>query len=168
MVQRRYLEVEVLETRQVPAGIPTPSIGAPPPPPPAVTPIDPTLTPATPTNTTVQVQITALGPVVNGRLSSITVQGLSSSNLQGAVPMGLQIGSTTYAVDSVTVLASGECRLTVLGGIDPAGVAVGGTARVILGSGSYVPTITSQPAPTAPPPDSVVSPIDPTTMPFTP
>jgi hypothetical protein len=139
-----------------------------PPPPPAVTTIDPTLTPSTPTSASIQVQITALGSVVNAQLASITVRGLSPASLTGAVPMSLAVGGSSYTVDSVTVLANGDCRLTVLGGINPNGANIGGTAQVSLGSGTYVPNISAEalPVPTPPPPTTIVPPIDPSTFPY--
>lgn len=172
MKQRRKLEVERLEDRQLLSDATMPPPLMPPPaPPPAVTPIDPTTAPSNPTTTSYQVQITALGPMVNGQLTSVTVQGLTPTGLTSPVPLSLQIGVATYTVDSVTILANGTCRLTVLGGINPNSIAVGGTARVYMGSGTYVPTYTTEP--TAPPPimpppmtpPPTVPPIDPT-MPY--
>lgn len=139
-------------------------------PPPAVTPSDPTTQPSSPTTTSVQVQITALGSVVNGRLTSVTVQGLTPSMVSSQSPMALEIGSSTYTVDSVTFLSDGTCRLTVLGGIDPNGVAVGGTARVIIGAGTYQPTYSTETTPppenNTPPPSSTVPPSDPSNTPY--
>lgn len=164
MRMRRILEVELLESRLVPSDM-TMTTATMPPPPPAVTTIDPTLTPSTPTSTSVQVRITALGSLVNGQLSSVTVSGLSPTNLTSPVPMSLVIGGSAYTVDSVTVLANGDCRLTVLGGINPNGVTVGSTAQVILGSGTYVPTYSTETI-TTPPTTTTVPTIDPTTYPY--
>ena len=73
-----------------------------------------------------------------------------------------------WGTDSVTVLANGDCRLTVLGGINPNGANIGGTAQVSLGSGTYVPNISAEalPVPTPPPPTTIVPPIDPSTFPY--
>ncbi len=159
---RTFLEVEVLETRQALSTMATGSLD----PAPTTTTsstslIDPTLTPVSSTNTTVQVQITALGTLSGGRLTSITVHGLTAANVASGA-LGLVINGTTYTVDSATALANGDYRLTVLGGIDPTGVAVGGTAQVVLGTGSYVPPTSSTSTST----DEGL--LDPTATPFTP
>lgn len=154
MRRRRILEVEVLETRQVLSDT-SGSAGVILPPPPAQgTPgvIDPTLIPATGAST-LQVYVTALGPAVNGTMTSITVQSVGAFvGSNGGVPIALQVGGQTYNIDSRTYTASGM-QFTVLSGINAAGVSLGGSAMVVFGPESTPPAVSPPPSMPPVPPD---------------
>lgn len=126
-IQRRRLQIEVLESRDVLST--------------TTTVIDPTLQPADPSGIAMQVVVTDMGAATDGQHYSITVQGLSDSNLQPGGSFTVVVGGVAYVVDAVTVTESGDYQLLVLGGV--ASGTTGDSATVIIGGDTTLSGTTS-------------------------
>jgi hypothetical protein len=115
-----------------------------------------------------QVQVTQLGNLNGDLLESITVQGLSSDNVQALGTISLIIGDNTYLVDQVIAQDDGQYTLVVLGGINASGVEVGSQVTVVVGNGGNSDPGSPPEEETPPPPDEpppVIEPEDPTDSP---
>jgi hypothetical protein len=168
--RRRKLELESLECRHVPSVtgladglLATSDIGLVSDLSSSVPVIDPTEDPVNSGDTTLQATVTAVN--TNGDLvESITVQGLSSANIQPFSTISFTVGDTTYLVDLVVPQDDGQYTLVVLAGINPAGLEVGSQVSLVIGNGGNSGGSTLEPATEEPPADAppVIPIIDPT------
>lgn len=127
--------------------------------------LDPTLSPADPGATSIQVTVTALGTAVDGKISHVTVQGLTAANLQPGNSYQIVLAATTYTVNLVSPNADGTHQLSIFEGVAENEVMVGTMGTLVIGNGTPTTPPTDDPIVNDPADPSLLPIIDPTLLP---